>query len=945
MPVIESLMEAQTPTVQPDEGGLRTLDRAHADASTFGGQIGQALEGLGGEISRFAQIHANDQQQLQGFQRQKSWQDFMAQEDQHFMTAQRGVSNGAQAFTKNYMNGGGATATPSAPPPDASGVPAPDAGNLQDQKAAAGPSSDGGFNGRLNAWLNANIPADATPKERAQWEAQGAEFKRQMGVKALDAEFKARDQYYNTTIGNELERVSSSISTTPTGIDNYVKQGDAIIDASGLSAEDKTSRKSEWHNQANMAYGLAKATLDPDGVATAMGSPKAGYYAKVAQHESGGSQQNGLDNGNHGGLYQFEPGTWSRLVNTPEGRAAGLTEGGKTDPTQQQEAIQIFTKQNAGVLTAAGIPTTEKNLYMAHFLGAGGASTFLKAMAQNPNDAAENHVGKGVADNNASIFYDKTGRPRTLAEVYNLQTKEYNGQPVNVSDPRLAAMPYEQQQHVLGVAETQSAQQAAAASAAQANAHTDWYNSFLLGIHDGSINTQDITTARQNGQLTNYSEIKQAEDILAQRDAQTDSLARYGAKTANNQAFNPFDSEDKKAANAAVTAATKNGEDPFSASMKVFSKTGLLPDVAATAMHGGLISSDLNKVQTSATLAGNMVASRPNAFAGVTGGNDLEKAGIDYNHFTNDLGMSAADAAKRIQAMNDPTYKSKLKVDDTEAKSFTDDMRKNAEADITKAFDPRTWGTWAGYFVGMPQQFAPSFPSPEQRGAMSADYAELAAQRYQETGDKDGAKAYAVAQMKKMYGVSNGYLMKYPPEKVYPADPDGKHDYIYQQAADTIKSVTGETVDPSAIYLMPIENVTANAWKAGTPPPYAIHYTGETDGFKTQNVIMRPGATAGRPWVPDTSHIADQHAQVSNERAIQFREGRTLQKGIQDYIPAPHDFTEDANESPLSGAFQEIGNLPSQAANLLDQSNKSDYQSSKPRPSLFPPKPTPRRSE
>ena len=52
-----------------------------------------------------------------------------------------------------------------------------------------------------------------------------------------------------------------------------------------------------------------------------------------------------------------------------------------------------------------------------------------------------------------------------------------------------------------------------------------------------------------------------------------------------------------------------------------------------------------------------------------------------------------------------------------------------------------------------------------------------------------------VANEEALRRLSNGVLAKYPPERTYP-DVDGKHDYVYRQAADDIKAATGAEIDP-----------------------------------------------------------------------------------------------------------------------------------------------------
>jgi hypothetical protein len=64
---------------------------------------------------------------------------------------------------------------------------------------------------------------------------------------------------------------------------------------------------------------------------------------------------------------------------------------------------------------------------MAHFLGAGGASKFLNAMGRNPNALAAD-MDPRAARANKNIYYDESGKPRTLKQVYDLMASKYNKQ-------------------------------------------------------------------------------------------------------------------------------------------------------------------------------------------------------------------------------------------------------------------------------------------------------------------------------------------------------------------------------------------------------------------------------------------------------------------------------------------------------------------------------------
>lgn len=142
------------------------------------------------------------------------------------------------------------------------------------------------------------------------------------------------------------------------------------------------------------------------------------------------------------GLFQFTSQTWLQMVKTYGSQyglgnyAAHITADAsghlKVDsPSMKQEILALrkdpqisaemageLDKENAASLkqTIGGkIGSTE--LYLAHFLGAGGASNFIHQMRNAPNMAAAD-ILPTAASANPAVFYDKAGQPRSLQQIY-----------------------------------------------------------------------------------------------------------------------------------------------------------------------------------------------------------------------------------------------------------------------------------------------------------------------------------------------------------------------------------------------------------------------------------------------------------------------------------------------------------------------------------------------
>jgi hypothetical protein len=151
------------------------------------------------------------------------------------------------------------------------------------------------------------------------------------------------------------------------------------------------------------------------------GGPGEIYFSKLRRKESGGSDTAKASTSSAQGRFQFTDATWAAV------RAAhpelGLTADGRTSGEQQERAIRAFTQDNTQALQAAGIPVNEANLYLAHFMGAGGAVKMLKA---DPGDNAA-ALFPEAAKANPTIFFTPDGVARPVGEVVALQTKGFDG--------------------------------------------------------------------------------------------------------------------------------------------------------------------------------------------------------------------------------------------------------------------------------------------------------------------------------------------------------------------------------------------------------------------------------------------------------------------------------------------------------------------------------------
>lgn len=113
--------------------------------------------------------------------------------------------------------------------------------------------------------------------------------------------------------------------------------------------------------------------------------------------------------------YQVIKGTWKSLMAKYAAKYGINPATTQHDPRANALLGLEYIKENIGVIQKVKSDVTDTDVYLAHFLGPGGARRFLSAP---PGDLAINHVGADQARANPAIFYDRSGKPRTVAAVY-----------------------------------------------------------------------------------------------------------------------------------------------------------------------------------------------------------------------------------------------------------------------------------------------------------------------------------------------------------------------------------------------------------------------------------------------------------------------------------------------------------------------------------------------
>ena len=185
------------------------------------------------------------------------------------------------------------------------------------------------------------------------------------------------------------------------------------------------------------------------------------YLLTTAKMESNFDPKAAASTSSARGLYQFIDQTWlgtvkeagsqlgygkyadaiaknsdgSYSVSDPIARAAIMKL--RNDPDAASTMAAVLTQSNGFKLTGRlGRRPTDAELYMAHFMGVGGAAKLISNAEDNPQANAA-RMFPNAAEANRSIFYDRSGNARSISQVYAVLNARYAGA-AHSSDTRTA---------------------------------------------------------------------------------------------------------------------------------------------------------------------------------------------------------------------------------------------------------------------------------------------------------------------------------------------------------------------------------------------------------------------------------------------------------------------------------------------------------------------------
>lgn len=197
-----------------------------------------------------------------------------------------------------------------------------------------------------------------------------------------------------------------------------------------FSSPAATSAASAQHTRAAIARGaqatgtdftylLAQAKLESnlDPAARARTSSASGLFQFIEGTWLATLDKHGAAHGLHWAAAQIENSGGRRFVRDPLVREQIMAL--RHDPAAASVMAGALAQDNrAELVPVLGREPDSAELYLAHFLGAGGAARFLRALGSNPGMAAASLLPEAAAANRP-IFFAR-GAPRSLRDIMDL---------------------------------------------------------------------------------------------------------------------------------------------------------------------------------------------------------------------------------------------------------------------------------------------------------------------------------------------------------------------------------------------------------------------------------------------------------------------------------------------------------------------------------------------
>jgi len=742
----------------------------HVNSDMFGANIGRAVSGLGDAVDRLGGMVANEALKMQGFKQENDITDLKLWADKALQDGANNNTGDGTQFQSEF---------------------------------------DKGFKEQ------AELVKKKYPNSPELGQKINEAYRGYIG-KVHGITLQKMNTYYKTQLDDKFNTFLDDVGKNPTtaNLEQAGKSMTDMIEKSGMGAEAKEAYKTYAKKALDAAYAYGEAQTNPDKVVGTTGGTT-GFERKVAQQESGNEDLGRHPGSSAWGKFGITAGTWTSIANSAEGKRLGLDPDpeARKDPKNNAIGFRVLTQMNEQSLRKAGFEPDEKNLYLAHFMGAGGAIELLQKLKTSPNSDAASQF-PAAASSNPSVFFAPNGRGRTIAELYAYQTRNFgDGTPtMPKSDPVYERLDLATRDKVQGLANRVLDAQAQADDIRTKKDYAEFLNDTGLRIRAGIVGQAEVDQLVATGKVSDMKDIQKLEGWVKAYNEGNEAFAYATAKLNRGESFNPFSKDDKNGVNAIAEKISDNQRlsprDKATAYYDLASKTGIVPEPFMNSLQQGINSANAQmQLETAQTLV-SLLGVRPDIFNGVPNGEDLKRTAADYQGLMQ-LGYGNAAGAKLAERLN------------TKARSeFKPDENKITEVTNKLQTDPTKTGAQKLIEAGVTGRFFGEAIPPQVSAEAARDYANEFAYAYRATGDEARADNYAKQRIAQAYGTFNDQVMKFPPQNAgYEKDIEGGYGYLKRDLEATALRNTGRKAE--RIELQATTKTTADVL-AGRPARYDV---------------------------------------------------------------------------------------------------------------------------
>lgn len=700
-----------------------------------------------------------------------------------------------------------------------------------------------GHQKRANEWVEQNLNG-VDEKTDAALRKSLLSLGSTLFTKASVFEDKAKTAYYDANTNESLDGIRRQIRANSAPFDNLREQGARIIASADMPQMWKEARAREWAADAAESKWQFAYEKDPQGAVDALRDSGVATDARGLLREFEGFRETPYWDVN-----ALRAGYGSDTVTRADGSVERVAKGTRVSRADAERdlARRAAEFEKAAAVTVgeerwAGLPPNARAALTSVAYNYGSLpDSVVKAIDTGDTEEIASAV-EGLKGHNGGVNSKRRQREADIIR----------GGAMPASGGEYDDIPYDRQQQLVAAGEREIQANGVRESTA---AKEDL--GLRINVAPEAVSAADILADERLDSGQKDELITKLRGRMKESEDTNNAFARYKS----GDTFNGFDSDDRKSVDLIYKSATNGLDDnqKQAVSEELTRSTTTAPSGVVAGLRGDLASTDAKTVAGALQRSQRLMTASDRAFAGHGGGDEIARDTAAFNHLVNDMGFSPERAA---QSIIDGREKSNNPVD---KKALGDFMKKLGPGDLTSAFD----ASWLPFN-------APGMGPASQGAAIMADYRDLAERFYVESRDPEQAKAKALHEMKRLYGVSDyageSRIMRYPPEAYYPPV-GGAHDYIAKQALDDVRAATGEEIKPDDFWMVAAPG-TGRQVQSGQPPRYQIFYMHDLgDGVNEIRTLSQEwGADIGKARSDLKSEI--EKAQLSGEGSAGGLQGR-----------------------------------------------------------------------